>query len=100
MRISDWSSDVCSSDLKAGATKRRRPEPKAPEAELPLTPPPGDEEAPDDTQRDESAPASDPQRGEEPASSTPPLELFGKPAGFRLSQHGRHGGARNAAKPA
>ncbi|WP_454888516.1 type IV secretion system DNA-binding domain-containing protein [Sphingobium indicum] len=85
---------------KTGTTKRRRPEPKAPEAELPLTPPPGEEDAPDDTSRDEPAPPSDPFRGEEIASSTPPLELFGKPAGFRLSQHGRHGGARNAARPA
>lgn len=85
---------------KTGTTKRRRPEPKAPKAELPLTPPPGEEEAPDDTSRAEPAPPSDPHRGEEPASSTPPLELFGKPAGFRLSQHGRHGGARNAARPA
>jgi hypothetical protein len=30
----------------------------------------------------------------------PPLELFGKPAGFRLSQHARHDGARNRATPA
>jgi len=39
-------------------------------------------------------------RKEEAIDPPPPLELFGKPAGFRLSQHGRHDGARNAARPA
>ncbi|MDI1297188.1 MAG: type IV secretion system DNA-binding domain-containing protein [bacterium] len=39
--------------------------------------------------------------GESLASPVPPpLELFGKPAGFRLSQHARHDGARNRATPA
>ena len=85
---------------RAGTTRRRRPDPEAPEAELPLTPPQEEQQAQDDTLRAEPAPSSDPYQVDESPSSTPPLELFGRPAGFRLSQHGRQGGARNAARPA
>ncbi|WBO21712.1 type IV secretion system DNA-binding domain-containing protein [Sphingomonas abietis] len=41
-----------------------------------------------------------PNRSDPPASETPPLELFGKAAGFRLRQHGRQDGDRNTARPA
>ncbi|MET0238344.1 MAG: type IV secretion system DNA-binding domain-containing protein [Sphingobium sp.] len=35
-----------------------------------------------------------------PATSPPPLELYGKPSGFRLTQHGRRDGTRDEARPA
>src|SRR3546814_13321401 len=37
MRISDWSSDVCSSDLAAGAAPHARPSPLAPVRHIPST---------------------------------------------------------------
>ena len=86
---------------KTAPSKRRRPAPDAQEAELPLPPPPPDPEARDSsTGAEPTAPQQEPVAGADTPPSAPPLELFGKPAGFRLSQHGRHDGARNAARPA
>ena len=86
---------------KATPTKRRRAAPSDPVAELPLVPP---SEATEPTgipsDEAEAAPPTDNGREGEASNPPPPLELFGKPAGVRLSQHGRHDGARNAARPA
>jgi hypothetical protein len=38
--------------------------------------------------------------GADMAGETPGITLYGRPAGFRLRQHGRHSGSRDAAKPA
>jgi hypothetical protein len=86
---------------EAPSAKRRRAIQPDPSAALPLVAP---EEAMDPEippAKDEPSPPS-PRTAEKGEATDPPptLELFGKPAGFRLSQHGRHEGARNAARPA
>ncbi|BBC73164.1 conjugal transfer protein TraD [Altererythrobacter sp. B11] len=86
---------------KGAPAKRRRAAPSDPGDELPL-PPPSDATGSAGTPTDDGAAFSPTGNGREGEASNPPppLELFGKPAGFRLSQHGRHDGARNAARPA
>jgi hypothetical protein len=66
---------------RAGTQKRRRPDPKAHEAELPLPPPP---EETGIGWRPECRPdvAVPSERGQRTGTPSPPLELFGKPAGF------------------
>jgi hypothetical protein len=86
---------------KATPARRRRAVPSDAGAELPLVPPTvaaGPSGVPSDDRA--ASPPSD--NGREGGEGHPPpaLELFGKPAGFRLSQHGRHDGARNTARPA
>lgn len=86
---------------KGTPTKPRRAVPSDPGAELPLEPvrePPKPASTLPSNEAD-SLPANS-CREEQAGSPPPPLELFGKPAAFRLSQHGRHDGARNAARPA
>src|SRR3546814_2670917 len=86
---------------KTTPARRRRAVPGDPGAELPLVPPSGPTEpasTPSDDGRASPPPQND--REEEASNQPPPLELFGKPAGFRLRQHGRHDGTRNAARPA
>ncbi|EZP79345.1 Conjugal transfer protein TraD [Novosphingobium resinovorum] len=48
----------------------------------------------------ESTVGDDAQQGGDGAAASSSIELLGRPAGLRLHQHGRHGGARNAARPA
>ncbi|PZU66712.1 type IV secretion system DNA-binding domain-containing protein [Sphingobium sp.] len=86
---------------KATPAKRRRAAPGDPRDELPLVPP-SEPTEPASTPSDDGSmsPPTDNSPEEDTSNTPPPLELFGKPAGFRLSQHGRHGGARNAARPA
>ncbi|WP_176593380.1 type IV secretion system DNA-binding domain-containing protein [Sphingobium sp. EM0848] len=86
---------------KTTPAQRRRPRPSPPDAELPLAPP-------DDTHGDAEPPQpgvahganSSVDGGAQQPAGAPPLVLFGKPVGLELRQHGRHDGARNAARPA
>lgn len=80
--------------------KSRKPRIAREEAELPLPPVPSTGAAMGDITPSEGG---DPGEGNTPAGraeAAPQLELFGKPAGFRLRQHGRHHGTRNSARPA
>jgi len=85
---------------RAGTQKRRKPESEAREAELPLSAPPEETGTSAGASSAGPMPPSHPDGDDERGPTAPPLELFGKPVGFRLSQHGRHDGARNAARPA
>ena len=85
---------------RAGTQKRRKPEPEAREAELPLSAPPEETATSAGAPSAGPMPPSQPDGDDERGPTAPPLELFGKSVGFRLSQHGRHDGARNAARPA
>jgi len=86
---------------KAGSGKRRRAAPSDPGAELPLMPPNEPVGLLGTSSDAEPAfPSADVSTEGDTKNEAPPLELFGKPAGFRLSQHGRHDGVRNAARPA
>lgn len=86
---------------KGSPTKRRRAVPSDPGAELPLEPAREPPESASTLPSNEAGPLpANSGRDEQAGNPPPPLELFGKPAGFRLSQHGRHDGARNAARPA
>lgn len=82
-------------------SKRRRTTSDGEDAELPLTRPEEPGNVPVAGPEEVVVPPPcDPQDNRDPATPTPPLELFGKSAGFRLQQHGRHDGARNKARPA
>ena len=86
---------------KTTTAKKRRATPADPGEELPLVPPAEGLDPSMPPTNDEPAPPPADAAGEERSiDPPPPLELFGKPAGFRLSQHGRHDGARNTARPA
>ncbi|HEX7854746.1 MAG TPA: type IV secretion system DNA-binding domain-containing protein [Sphingobium sp.] len=90
---------------KAAPVRTKRPPRNPPdddprEGQLPLPDPepplgpthPGGEEPPIDDRNDA--------RGGDGVFSPPPLELYGKPSGFRLHQHSRHDGDRGEARPA
>ncbi|WP_176590727.1 type IV secretion system DNA-binding domain-containing protein [Sphingobium sp. EM0848] len=85
---------------RAAAPKAKSRKPRtAPEgAELPLLPRPEAHSGKDNDQAEPTAHPAGTGPGESPA--VPQLELFGKPAGFRLRQHGRRNGHRNSARPA
>lgn len=73
----------------ASKPKRRRPGDDALMLPLPEPQPP------------ENAPTPvDPEPGAPPPRPQPEITLFGKPAGFRLRQHGRRDGDRDEARPA
>lgn len=86
---------------KPAPTRGRRARPNEDEAQLPLVPSedepiapvPPIEEAPINPQAEFDVPGA-------PTPPAPPLELFGRAAGFRLQQHGRHSGTRDTARPA
>nr|WP_087575780.1 type IV secretion system DNA-binding domain-containing protein [Sphingomonas sp. CDS-1] len=78
--------------------RSRKPQAASDEAELPLLPHPEPHSGKNKDQAGPTANAGDAGPGEPPA--VPQLELFGKPAGFRLRQHGRRNGHRNSARPA
>lgn len=73
----------------ASKSKRRRASDNAPT--LPLPDPQPSERAPTSAPQEPVAPPPRPQ---------PEITLFGKPAGFRLRQHGRRDGDRDEARPA
>ncbi|MBT0667432.1 type IV secretion system DNA-binding domain-containing protein [Novosphingobium profundi] len=86
---------------KATPPRRRRTAPKAKEAELPLLTPAENQASDDRTADKDPTSGSDaPEKDGKSPSVPPPLELYGKPAGFRLKQHGRRDGARNSSRPA
>lgn len=78
--------------------KSRKPRTIAEEAELPLQPHPEADSGVDNDQA--GPPANGGGVGPDESLAVPQLELFGKPAGFRLRQHGRRNGLRNSARPA
>ncbi len=78
--------------------KSRKPRIIAEEAELPLQPHPEADPGEDNDQA--GSPANAGGVGPDESPAVPQLELFGKPAGFRLRQHGRRNGHRNSARPA
>lgn len=80
-------------------TKLRKPRIASEEVELPLLPPsPAGQSGTDDDKAGRKPSTGDSSLGESPKA--PQLELFGKPVGFRLRQHGRRNGNRNSARPA
>ena len=86
---------------KSSPPKRRRAGSEEQPAELPLPQPHEPPTAPVDASSESPMPPpADPPGGGEQQAPRPRLELFGKPAGFRLEQHGRRDGARNKARPA
>lgn len=83
-------------------TKRRRAQRDDPTPELPLAPSVSHAVAQNDPVPQEPA-GSLPERpteGTDPVSVPRPLTLYGKATAFRLKQHGRRDGDRNAADPA
>lgn len=80
-------------------TKLRKLRIASEEVELPLLPPsPAGQSGTDDDKAGRKPSTGDSSPGESPKA--PQLELFGKPVGFRLRQHGRRNGNRNSARPA
>jgi len=78
--------------------KSRKLQAASDEAELPLLPHPEPNSGKNKDQAGPTENAAGAGPGEPRA--VPQLELFGKPAGFRLRQHGRRNGHRNSARPA
>lgn len=86
---------------KPSSPRSRRKKGEPDKSELPLfdtTQPP---EPPADIDKAPEEPVSPPPEGTGEAPPPPSeLTLFGKPARFRLNQHGRQDGVRNSARPA
>ncbi|KKW91065.1 type IV secretion system DNA-binding domain-containing protein [Sphingobium chungbukense] len=78
--------------------KSRKPRAASEEAKLPLKPHPEADSGKDNDQA--GPPANAGGAGPDESPAVPQLELFGKPVGFRLRQHGRRNGSRNSARPA
>ncbi|WP_443971453.1 type IV secretion system DNA-binding domain-containing protein [Sphingobium sp. CR28] len=86
---------------KASTSQKGRSNARGQEAELPLSSPEDAADDPVTQEENEAVPLPCDLRGDPPQSlPRPPLELLGKPAGFRLRQHSRHDGVRNPARPA
>ena len=83
-------------------SRRRRAQAEEAPAELPLAPPASPDEAPDAPIPEETSasPTNSPTDSADPATVPPQLTLYGRATAFRLRQHGRRDGDRNAADPA